>query len=123
MRTFLGLSLMALLASCTSAAKAKDHVWSVKAPPRVEAESKLHFTVETTTSSGTPERDIPYVWKVDWVGIDGSHHNGRSYVEQSIRVKGSPGRAKLRILAKDAADELTEVASAMIEVVGHAPAK
>ena len=123
MRALLSLSLVALLASCQSAAKAKDHVWSVKAPPRVEAESKLHFTVETTSSMGTPERDIPYVWKIDWVGIDGSHHKGVSSVEQSIRVKGSPGRAKLRIFGKDAADELVEVASATIEVVGHAPAK
>ena len=123
MRALLGLSLIALLASCQSAAKAKDHVWSVKAPPRVETESKLHFTVETTTSTGSPERDVPYVWKVDWVGIDGSHHKGISYEEQSIRVKGSPGRAKLRIFGKDGADELVEVASATIEVVGHAPTK
>jgi hypothetical protein len=123
MRALLSLSLLALLASCQSTAKAKDHVWSVKAPPRVEAESKLRFTVETTTSMGSPERDVPYVWKVDWVGIDGSHHKGISYEEQSIRVKGSPGRAKLRILANDSAGELTEVASATIEVVGHAPAK
>ena len=123
MRALLGLSLMALLASCQSAAKAKDYVWSIKSPPKIEAESKLRFTVETTTSTGSPERDVPYVWKVDWVGIDGSHHKGISYEEQSIRVKGAPGKAMLRIFADDPAGALVEVASAAIEVVGHPPAE
>jgi len=123
MRALLGLSLMALLASCQSAAKAKDYTWTIKAPPSIEVESKLRFTVETKTASGEQPRDIPFIWKVDWVGIDGSHHQGYSYKEQSIRVKGAPGKAKLRVFANDPAGEQVEVAGTVIEVVDHPPAK
>ena len=123
MRMLLGLSLLAMLASCQSAAKAKDYRWSVKAPPKIEAESKLRFTVETTTASGVQAQEVPFVWKIDWVGIEGSHHQGYSYKEQSIRVKGAPGKAKLRVFAKDPGDELVEVANMTIEVVGHPPAE
>ena len=123
MRAFLGLSLMALLASCQSAAKAKDYVWTIKSPPRIEAESKLRFTVETATAGGAQAHEVPFIWKVDWVGIEGSHHQGYSYKEQAIRVKGAPGRAKLRIFAEDPAGERVEVASATIDVVGHPPAE
>ena len=123
MRSLLGLSLMALLASCQSAAKAKDYRWTVKVPPKIEVESKLRFTVETTTPDGAAARDVPFVWKVMWVGVDGSHHQGYSSKEQSIRVKGAPGKAKLHIFADDPAGELVEVASETIEVVGHPPAE
>jgi hypothetical protein len=123
MRPFLGLSLMALLASCQSAAKAKDYLWTIKSPPRVEAESKLRFTVETTTAAGTQAREVPFIWKVDWVGIDGSHHQGYSYKEQSIRVKGAPGKATLRVFAEDSAGERVEVANSTIDVVGPPPAE
>jgi hypothetical protein len=123
MRTLLGLSMLALLASCQSAAKAKDYRWVVKAPPTIEAESKLRFTVETVTDGGEQAREVPYIWKVDWVGIEGSHHQGYSFKEQSIRVKGAPGKARLRIFAEDPAGERIEVANTTITVVGHPPAE
>ena len=123
MRMLLGLSLLAMLASCQSAAKAKDYVWSIKSPPKIEAESKLRFTVETATAGGAQAREVPFVWKIDWVGVEGSHHQGYSFKEQSIRVKGAPGKAMLRIFADDPAGALVEVASAAIEVVGHPPAE
>ena len=123
MRALLGLSLIALLASCQSAAKAKDYVWTIKSPPRIEAESKLRFTVETTTAGGAQAREVPFIWKVDWVGIDGSHHQGYSYKEQSIRVKGAPGKATLRVFAEDSAGERVEVANSTIDVVGPPPAE
>ena len=80
-------------------------------------ENKLVFTVETHTHDGAIIQDVPYVWRVDWIGVQGTRHQGHSYIPEKITAKGSPGTATLRILAYDMHESLVEVASATVEVL------
>ena len=121
MRPLLGLSLMALLASCQPAAKARDHVWTVKAPPKVELDSRLRFTVETRTAAGEAIGAVPFVWKVEWVDAEEPQYPGTSFREQAIGAKGSPGTATIRVFARDGDDPDLEVASASVEVLAPPP--
>ena len=105
-----------LIAGCYSAAPAGDHRWTIKAPKTVVLENKLVFTVEAQTPDGAQVRDVPYVWRVDWVGVQGPRHQGYSFVPEKITAKGSPGTATLRVLAHDLHESLVEVASAQVEV-------
>ena len=106
------------LSGCHVASYADGYRWTVKAPAKVEdaPHSKLHFVVETTSPSGAAAEGVEYVWFVDWVGVHGVEHQGSSYREESIRVKGGPGVAWLRILAVDRYGRLVEVAKASFEV-------
>ena len=121
MRALLGLAILALLAGCKVAAMAGEFRWKVHAPASVTEESRLHFTVETHRD-GSPVAGVPYVWKVQWVGVEGIRHQGHSFDGEWIRVKGAPGRATVLILAVQG-DHLVEVARASFEVQpGHPPA-
>jgi len=64
---------------------------------------------------------VPYIWAVDWPGLRGVEHQGRSFREERILVKGEPGTAVLRILASDGGDRLVEVARAEIQVTASEP--
>jgi hypothetical protein len=122
MRTLLALATLTLLAGCKVAAPAADFRWKVNAPASVLEESRLHFTVETH-QNGSPVRGVPYVWRVQWVGVDGIRHQGHSFDAESIRVKGAPGTAMVQILAVDDGGYLVEVARAAFDVKpGHPPA-
>ena len=115
MRALLTLATLALLAGCKVAAMAGEFRWKVHAPASVVEESRLQFTVETT-QDGSPVHAVPYVWKVQWVGVDGIRHQGHSFDPESIRVKGAPGTATVQILAVEHGDRLVEVARASFEV-------
>jgi hypothetical protein len=123
MKTCMSALLALLLAGCHVAATAESYRWTLKAPPKASAapKSKLPFSVEATTLSGTAAEGVPYIWVVDWVGVHGVEHQGRSYREESIRVKGGPGTAWIRILAFDRYDGLIEVARAPVEVQAAEP--
>lgn len=112
-----------LLAGCLVAGPVAPYQWTLRAPASVvqAPHSKLHFTVETRTSDGSLVDDAPYVWIVDWVGIHGVEHQGRSFREERIHVKGEAGPAVLRILAHDGRDQLVEVARATILVTAPQP--
>ena len=121
MRALLTLATLTLLAGCKVAATAGEFRWKVYAPASVTAESRLLFTVETH-QDGSPVAGVPYVWKVQWVGVEGIRHQGHSFDGESIRVKGAPGRATVLILAVRG-DHLVEVARASFEVKpAHPPA-
>lgn len=121
MKTFVTLSVLALLGGCKVAATAENHVWTMKAPTQVELDSKLLFVVETH-HQGQPVRDVPFVWRIEWAGLDGIRHQGKSFREESIRVKGDPGTAVIRIFAFDLDDNLIEVTRASVRVIsGGAP--
>ena len=122
MRAPLGLAILTILAGCKVAASAGEYRWKVHAPASVTTESKLHFTVETR-QDGNPVHGVPYVWRVQWVGVDGIRHQGHSFDPESIRVKGTPGTATVQILAVEFGDRLVEVARASFEVKpAHPPA-
>lgn len=118
MKTFLATTALALtlVAGCYVAATTEEYRWTVKAPSKATLDAKLHFTVEARTPDGTPVVDVPYVWRVDWVGVKGIRHQGRSADEERIVVKGEPGTAVLRILAFDRSHHLVEVARATFDV-------
>lgn len=108
--------VLAFLAGCYTAVPAGEHRWTIKAPQSVALENKLVFTVETQTHGGAVVQDVPYVWRVDWVGVQGSRHQGHSYIPEKITAKGSPGIATLRVFAYDLHGALVEVASATVDV-------
>jgi hypothetical protein len=60
-------------------------------------------------ADGAEKRDVGYSWSVDWPGLPGAMHRGRSFVEESLRVKGLPGTAQLRIYAEDGAGRRVQV--------------
>lgn len=107
-----------LLAGCLVSGPAEGYRWTLRAPVEVVhlPHSRLRFKVETSTPDGRPVEGMPYIWYVDWVGVHGVEHQGRSFYEESILVKGGPGTAMLRILAHDRYDQLVEVARAAIQV-------
>ena len=109
-------TLALLLAGCYAAAPAGEHHWTIKAPKSVALENKLVFTVEAHSPDGRPVHDAPYVWRVDWMGVQGTRHQGHSFVPEKITAKGSPGTATLRVLATDGYGNLVEVASATVDV-------
>ena len=59
---------------------------------------------------------VSFFYVIQWVGLQGWDHRGVSFAEQSIRVKGSPGTAYIRIYAYDKDDKLVEVAKQSFEV-------
>lgn len=124
MKTWTGVFLVLLLTGCHVASTAEEYRWSLKSPPTVTAapKSRLSFSVETTTPGGRAEEGVPYIWVVDWVGVHGVQHQGRSSREESIRVKGGAGTALIRILAFDREDRLLEVARAPVEIQLSQPA-
>jgi hypothetical protein len=120
-RTFATLAMVTMLAGCKVAATAEEYVWTIKAPTQVQLDSKLMFVVETHASAGRPVMDVPFVWKIEWAGLDGIRHQGRSFREEWIRVKGDPGTAVVRIFAVGLDDQLIEVTRASVRVVGPTP--
>ena len=121
MRALLGLSLIALLASCQPAVKARDHVWTVKAPPKVELDSRLRFTVESRTAGGEAIGAVPFLWTVEWVGAKEPQYPGASFREQAIDAKGDPGKAIVRVFTRDGDDPQVEVTRVSVEVIAPPP--
>jgi len=116
-----------LTAGCRTWGTTEGTQWAVKAPSKVphNPNDKLVFTVETTTPDGQRVEGLSYVWQVEWVNVHGSNHKGRSFEQQTISVKGSPGTAYLRIYAYDKNQKLVEVAIhpfLVDEELAHPPA-
>jgi hypothetical protein len=105
------LAAAALAAGCRApAGKRDDHAWSLRLPrENVCRGERLSFTVETRGPDGAERRGVGYAWSVDWPGLPGSLHRGKSFAEESIRVKGLPGLGFLRIYAEDEAGRRVQV--------------
>ena len=105
-------ALSLLPAGCRTWATAEGTHWTVQAPSKVphNPNDKLVFTVEATNAESQRVEGVSYVYQVEWVNVHGSNHKGRSFEQQSITVKGSPGTAYLRIYAYDKDQKLVEVA-------------
>ena len=117
MRAFLILSLMALLASCHSPQRDEGLLWSVKAPPQVALQWMLRFTVETHNPGGDLVGDLPFFWKVEWVGEESELFEGRTSREQVIPVDGRLGTATVHVFTRDVRDRQVEITRKTIEVV------
>ena len=106
------------LRSCVgkSWAKVQDFTWNVVAPKKVDRGADLVFRVELKTSDGQSMEELSFWWQVDWVGLKGTQHKGKSFRDQSIRVKGDLGTATLRVFGQDEAGNWAQAAKVSIEV-------
>jgi hypothetical protein len=109
MRTALIGSLLAL-AGCSSWGLKDSYSWSVQISTKtLNRGEAFRFRVETRDKAGNPVADVKFYWSVDWVGLNGSRHKGRSFEELDIRSKGAAGQAFLRVYAYDAAGNVVQV--------------
>jgi hypothetical protein len=108
--------LAALQPACKSWAKIPEQTVTIVAVERVAKGEEFTFTVHVKDGAGQALKKVEYEYKVDWVGVEGSTHKGKSGILQSIRVKGGSGAATLRILGYDAKDEFGEIAKHAFEV-------
>src|SRR6202035_3970534 len=103
------------LTGCKDWAQASVHTLSINAPARVTRSGEFYFTLSAKNKAGEAVR-VAYQWRVDWVGLEGTTHKGRSGDSEKIRVKGGVGTATLHILGYDAQDNWGEVAKHAFEV-------
>ena len=117
--TIAGLLLLVAASGCRSWGTVKGYSWKLKAPAAVSKEAykaELGFLVETHDSQGQAVEGISYWWRIDWVGVTGVHHKGKSFDLQSIRVKGAKGEAFINIFAYDEAGKETSVVREKVQV-------
>ncbi len=107
---------LATLPGCKSWVYLGDHTVTVNAPSKVHRGDNFAFTVFVKDRAGTDLRKVEYEWAIDWVGVQGSTHKGKSGKQEEIRVKGSPGTATLHILGYDANDVFGEIARHAFQV-------
>lgn len=113
-----GMALLGIpaLSGCKTWAQAGEHAVTIEAPATVHRGEKFFFTVTVKGSSGNVLPGVAYQWKVDWGGVEGIFHNGKSTVEQRINVKGAPGAAILHIFGYDDQGQVTEVGKREFQV-------
>jgi hypothetical protein len=118
MRIALLGSIPLLLLACGAPwAQLEDGLtWKVVAPAKVARAADLSFRVEASTKDGKDAREIKYRFVPDWAGVKGSRHTGETFVQQLVRVKGSPGKGVLRIHVYDAIGALHQVAQHEFEI-------
>jgi hypothetical protein len=117
-RTFLASSsAAALLAAvgCKSWAEVSEHTVSVNGPARVNQNGEFYFTLLAKDKQGQPVK-VAFQWSIEWVGLEGSVHKGKSGESEKIRVKGNKGNATLRILGYDAQGNWGEIAKHPFQV-------
>lgn len=111
----MALLLAATLAGCRSWAWTSEHKISINAPARVGQKAEFYFTVSATDKDGQPAH-IAYQWSIQWVGVEGSTHKGKSGVTERIRVKGGVGKALLKIYGYDVHENWGEIANQPFDV-------
>ncbi len=114
-----GLLLLLSTSGCRTWGTVKEHTWKLKAPAKLDRDAykaNLVFTVETHDGRGQPVEGLSYWWRIDWVGVVGVHHKGKSFDEQSIRVKGAKGEAFINIFAYDEEGKESAVAREKIQI-------
>jgi hypothetical protein len=103
-------SCVIVLAGCGSWGRRDDYVWTVQLPRKtLNRGEDLQFRVETRDKGGNPATEVRFYWSVDWVGVSGMRHKGRSYEALDIRSKGGAGEAFLRIYAYDPDGNVVQV--------------
>jgi hypothetical protein len=110
------VSFILLLAGCKTYVTQGEHTYRVSAPDRVNRGEDFLFTVTVNDASGQEVTKAIFHWFVDWEGVDGLKHKGKSGISQHIRVKGTPGSAVLHILGYDEAGAFKEIATHVFRV-------
>ncbi len=108
------LGLLALT-GCKDWAEAGVHNITINAPSRVNRNGEFYFTLTVKDHEGKAAK-VAFQWSIEWVGVEGSTHKGKSSESEKIRVKGGVGSATLRILGYDAQGNWGEIAKHAFEV-------
>ncbi len=103
------------LGGCRSWASMQELKLSINAPAKVSRKGDFHFTVNGVDRDGQPAW-FAYQWKIQWVGVEGSTHKGKSGSNEKISVKGGAGKAMLLILGWDTHDNWGEIANHTFDV-------
>lgn len=106
---------LAALSGCKTWAQTGVHSVSINAPARVSKNGEFYFTVLAKNKEGRPVT-AAFQWSIEWVGLQGSVHKGKSGESEKIRVKGGVGTATLRILGYDEQDNWGEISKHAFEV-------
>jgi hypothetical protein len=109
------LLLAVTLTGCRPWAWTAEHKLSINAPARVSSKGTFYFTVSALDNDGQPA-SFAYQWTIQWVGVEGSKHKGKSGVTEKISVKGGAGKALLKIYGYDPHDNWTEIANHAFDV-------
>jgi hypothetical protein len=116
-RHFLCLALLGLLQpACKSWANLQEHKVTVQGPERATRGQDYSFTVYVNDMAGQTLKKIEYEYKIEWVGIEGSTHKGKSGILEKIRVKGNAGTATLSIIGYDTRENFDVIVKHPFEV-------
>lgn len=108
--------LLLVLAGCKTWATKEDFTWTFRAPERIRLGQDFTFVAEPRNAQGEVQLDVFFYWSIDWVGVPGSRHKGRSLHTLDLRSKGAPGTATLRIFGYDREGELVVLAQHPFQV-------
>jgi hypothetical protein len=93
--------LILIVGGCRTSIPQGQLRFSIVAPEKVNRGEEFSFSVTVTDASGMEVPKAVYHWFVDWEGVEGLRHKGKSGHSQHLRVKGSPGAAVLHIVGFD----------------------
>jgi hypothetical protein len=117
MRVLVACGALAFLApACKTWIKVPEHTITIVVEPEVKRGTEMSFCVTLKDASGQQVYAAAYEYRIEWVGLEGSTHKGKTGIYQKIRVKGTTGTATLRILGYDAQDNYGEVAKQTFHV-------
>jgi hypothetical protein len=103
------------LGGCKSWASLQEVKISINAPAKVARKGEFTFTVNGVDRDGQ-QASFAYQWKIQWVGVEGSTHKGKSGANERITVKGGQGKAMLVILGYDTHETWGEIANHTFDV-------
>lgn len=110
----IGITLMSVT-GCRSWASMQELKLSINAPARVAPKGEFYFTVNGTDRNGE-QASFAFQWKIQWVGVEGSTHKGKSGSNEKISVKGGTGKAMLVIIGYDTHEHWGEIANHTFDV-------
>lgn len=109
--------LLATLTSCRVWARVEHgFAWKIVGPKEINRGEDLVFHVQAYSPDGVAAEGYSILWAIDWVGVRGSRHKGRTFSMLDIRSKGSTGRGAIRVYAYDADGNVSQVAKEEFEV-------
>jgi hypothetical protein len=105
------LAAVVLVPGCGGPWRAAETcAWTVNAPARLRLPADLRFTVEVRERGGAEVRGMEYEYVVDWAGLRGTKHRGKTFLEEKIRTKGGTGTATINIYGEDSQGNSVPVA-------------
>ena len=106
---------LSLLAACKDWAQIGVQTLTISAPASVNYNGEFYFTVVAKDAEGR-QTSASFQWSIEWVGLEGSTHKGKTGVSEKIRVKGGTGTATLRIFGYDAQGNWGEIAKHVFQI-------